>query len=121
MRLADPISSPLNGQRARPGKPAGEAYIAILQAAHAIRQERAESGQGATLRELAHRACVGYKVARQTVGNLRRRNQLKEVGTRLVDYRPRPVNEYAPVAGSVKEFETTGYAALHQIITGWSR
>ena len=102
-------------------RPAGEAYLAMLQAAHAIRQERAESGQGATLRELAHRACVGYKVARQTVANLKRRKQLETVGQRRVAYRNRPVDEYAPVIDSAREFGTTAHVVLHQIVAGWSR
>lgn len=115
MRAANPTS-----QRGNPGKPPGEAYLAMLQAAHVLKKERAESGQGATLRELAHRACVGYKVARQTVANLKRRKHLETVGTRRVDYRNRPVDEYAPAKLS-DIFEASGRAVLTQCIAGWTR
>lgn len=79
-------------------RPAGEVHLAVLQAAHAVKRERAESGKGATLRELAKRACVGYKVARVTVANLKRSGKLEQVGTCKVAGRNRPVYLYAPSA-----------------------
>lgn len=77
-------------------RPASEPHLALLQAAHAIRVERAQSGQGATLQELVHRSQVGYQVARALVPKLKDRGQLQIVGERKVDYRNRPVAEYAP-------------------------
>lgn len=77
-------------------RPASETHLALLQAAHAIHTERAETGQGATLLELVHRSQVGYKVARALVAKLKCRGQLQIVGQRRVAYRNRPVAEYAP-------------------------
>lgn len=77
-------------------RPAGETHLAVMQAAHAIRTERADTGQGATLLELVHRSQVGYKVARALVAKLKCRGQLQIVGQRRVAYRNRPVAEYAP-------------------------
>ena len=70
-------------------RPAGEVHLALLQAAHAIRAERASTGQGATLLELVHRSQVGYKVARALVPKLSARGQLTKVGERKVTYRNR--------------------------------
>ena len=60
-------------------RPASETHLALLQAAHAIHTERAETGQGATLLELVHRSQVGYKVARALVAKLKCRGQLPKV------------------------------------------
>lgn len=79
-------------------RPAGEVHLAMMQAAHAVKRERAESGKGATLLELAKRACVGYKVARSTVANLKRSGKLEQVGTCKVAGRNRPAYLYAPAA-----------------------
>jgi hypothetical protein len=101
-------------------RPAGEVSLAVLKAAHAIRLERAESGQGPTLAELVARSCVGYKVARNTVANLRRHGHLDIIGTRKVAGRNRPVAEYAPCNAS-DLFEDSGRAVLSQCIAGWQR
>lgn len=77
-------------------RPVSECHLALLQAAHAIRRERAASGQGATLLELVHRSQVGYQVARDLVPKLRASGKLEKVGERKVDYRNKPVAEYAP-------------------------
>ena len=52
--------------------------------------------RGATLQELAQAAGVGGDVARQRVRDMRRHGRLDIVRTRRVDYRNRPVAEYAP-------------------------
>ncbi|MDP3650925.1 MAG: hypothetical protein Q8R67_04495 [Rhodoferax sp.] len=101
----------------KPGRPAGEVYLKLLQVSHSIRLERAESGQGATLRELAERGCVGFKAARLAVGRMRNRGQLDIVGWRKVDYRNRPVAEYAPMVPSLPD----GADALAYFIAGWAR
>lgn len=75
------------------GRPAGDVRRAILLAA----VELNEGNHAATLREMAHRACVGYAAARATVRNLRRDGWLAPVRERVVTYRNRPVYEYAPV------------------------
>lgn len=75
------------------GRPAGDVRRAVLLAAVELNR----GDHAATLREMAHRACVGYAAARATVRNLRRDGWLAPVRTRVVDYRNRPVFEYAPV------------------------
>lgn len=102
------------------GRPAGEVYLKLLQVSHAIKRERAESGQGATLKELAMRGCVGLKAARYMVAALKRRGQLDIVGWRCVTYRNRPVAEYAPAKLS-DIFEASSRSVLDQCIAGWTR
>jgi hypothetical protein len=84
--------------------------LAILQAAQSIKLERAQSGQGATLRELVQRSQVGYKVARQLVNSLHQRGQLSIVGTQQVEYRNRPVSLYVPAVA----YEATSNA-MHDL------
>ena len=72
-------------------RPAGEVRIALLKAAG----ELATPERGATLLELAHRACVGVDAARITVKNMHRQGSLQIRGQRCVAYRNRPVAEYA--------------------------
>jgi len=101
-------------------RPAGEVTLALLQAAHAIRVERAESGQGPTLAEMAARACVGYQVARNLVPKLKSRGHLQIVGTRKVPGRNRPAFEYAPADPSAP---TTGegWVDLGNALQHWAR
>ena len=106
-------------------RPAGDPHLALLQAAHAIRRERAASGQGATLLELVHRSQVGYQVARNLVPKLKDRGQLQIVGKRQVDYRNRPVAEYAPSAPVVLSVEDVqagaGWVDLGHCLSSWTR
>ena len=106
-------------------RPAGETHLALLQAAHAIRQEYAESGRGATLQEMCHRSQVGYKVARALVPKLQERGQLQVVGERRVDYRNRPVREYAPVdqpaVPTEDDYESPGLVVLSSCMADWVR
>ena len=100
-------------------RPAGEASLAILQAAHSIRRERAESGKGPTLAELVARSQVGYKAARATVQNLTRAGHLKIAGTCKVPGRNRPAAVYdvaAPAADLV-----SGWADLGECLQSWTR
>lgn len=78
------------------GRPSGEVHLAMLRAAAALRIERAQSGQGATLLEIVQRSQVGYAVARSTLRNMVAHGHLHVVGQRRVEYRNRPVLEYAP-------------------------
>lgn len=73
-------------------RPAGEVRQALLQACI----ELATPTQAATLRELAARACVGLDAARRTVSDMHRAKQIHKVRERRVQYRNRPVAEYAP-------------------------
>lgn len=103
-------------------RPAGEVHLALLQAAHAIRAERASTGQGATLLELVHRSQVGYKVARALVPKLSARGQLTKVGERKVPYRNRPVAEYVPtdmVESSTEPVIGAGWVNLGDALQHW--
>lgn len=102
-------------------RPAGEVHLAMLQAAHAIKRERIEAGKGATLRELAERACVGYAVARTTMRSLKRGKHLQAVGTCKVPGRNRPALVYAPVDAEVLLCEPDGVDALACVLSGWVR
>lgn len=70
----------------------GEVRLALYMACRAL----ATPERGATLREMALHAQVGMDAARRTVSNMARSKQLRPVGKRRVDYRNRPVVEYAP-------------------------
>jgi len=108
-------------------RPKGEISLAMLQAAHSIKRERAASGQGPTLAELVARAQVGYKAARATVANLKRAGHLEIVGTRRVPGRNRPVAEYAPAVKaepkvlSVEDVQGGGWVDLSNCISDWNR
>lgn len=97
----------------------GTASGALFQAARAFVTERAATGQGATLKELVHRSQVGYGSARLLVPQLCRRGLFAIVGQRRVDYRNRPVAEYAPVLSSAPT--GPGWAPLGQCLQGWLR
>lgn len=102
-------------------RPAGETHLALLQAAHAIRIERADTGQGATLLELVNRSQVGYKVARALVPKLKERGQLVQTGERQVDYRNRPVAEYAPADQEPDLVSGPGWVDLGACLQSWTR
>ncbi|MBC7620901.1 MAG: hypothetical protein H7293_18270 [Candidatus Saccharibacteria bacterium] len=109
-------------------RPTGEISLAMLQAAHTIKRERAASGQGPTLAEMVARAQVGYKAARATVANLKRAGHLEIVGQRRVPGRNRPVAEYSPVVRatepkvlSVEDVQGGGWVDLSDCLSTWNR
>jgi len=90
-------------------RPRGEVYLALLDAAH----ELATPDRGATLREMALRACVGLGAARYTVSYMRKSGVLTIARTRRVTYRNRPVAEYiAPVSEATSASIPSGVSAL---------
>lgn len=91
-------------------RPAGEVGLAILRAVADLEHEVAGMRRGPTLTELARKACVGVQAARRTVDNLRRAGKLVPVAERKVEYRNRPVAEYAVKrnAETVDEFVDVG-------------
>ena len=105
----------------RPGRPPSETHRALVQAAQALKIERAASGQGATLLELVHRSQVGYKVARALVPKLTKRGQLRVVGQRVVPGRNRPAYEYAPVESVAAEPVRSGWCNLVGCMSDWAR
>lgn len=100
-------------------RPAGEIRQALLQAAHDL----AYSGRGATLAELADKACVGRDAARMHVPKLKSRGHLQIVRERRVDYRNRPVAEYAPPKViSLEDVQAmTGAVVLGNCMQSWAR
>ena len=100
-------------------RPAGEVHLALLQAAHAIRAERASTGQGATLLELAQHAKVGRDVARDTVANMKRSGALTVPRVRRVPYRNRPVSEYAPAAPAGDGVGGAADEVLRDVMVMW--
>ncbi len=80
--------------------------------------------KGATLAEIAVRACVGQPTARHLVPKLKSRGHLQIVGQRKVDYRNRPVAEYAPVPRGDLFDESrgpSGAAVLGNCLQAWAR
>ena len=76
---------------------AGEVSQKLLQAV----QQLATPGRAPILKELAAHTQVSEAVASQTLKNLTRYGRLRIVRTRRVDWRARPVAEYAlPVAAA---------------------
>jgi len=102
-------------------RPAGECHIALVKAAQAIKIERAQSGQGATLLELVHRSQVGYAVARFLVPNLKRWGHLQVVGQRKVAGRNRPAFEYGPVNAAPDLAGSSSMSALDACLKTWTR
>lgn len=100
-------------------RPAGELRQALIQAVHDL----AANGRGATLAEIADRACVGRQAARVHVPKLKSRGHLEIVGERRVTYRNRPVAEYGPAKVlSLEDVQAmTGTAVLSNCMQGWTR
>jgi hypothetical protein len=96
-------------------RPSGETRQALLKAA----QELTTVARSPTFRELTARACVGKETALHTVRHMKRAGLLVIVRTRRVDYRNRPVAEYAP--GVVAEPVDAAGAALGNVFHSWVR
>lgn len=94
-------------------RPATDARLALLKAA----VELTTVARSPTLRELAAKACVGQLAAMNTVKNMKRAGLLVTVRERRVDYRNRPVAEYAPCE-AIPETEA---ADLGRVLAGWLR
>lgn len=95
-------------------RPAGEIRAAIARAAG----ELACPGRNPTLQELAAAACVGYAAAMHTVKNMTRSGDLVVAGERKVDYRNKPVAEYAPATAPAAG---DGFVDLGQLVAVWNR
>lgn len=96
-------------------RPAGEVREALYTAACSFQSE----GRAATLRELAHTSQVGLDDARRCVDNMKRAGALAIVGTRRVEYRNRPVAEYAPAPTGQPEMIHHGYVDLGLCMADW--
>lgn len=99
-------------------RPAGEVRQALFTAACSFHN----AGRAATLRELAHSSQVGLDDARRCVDNMKRAGALQIVGTRRVDYRNRPVSEYAPAAAAPMCIDVQqGWVDLGNCMADWVR
>jgi hypothetical protein len=99
---------------AESGRPVGEIRRALLDALEDLTEERAKVGMplpGATCREIAARACVGLKAARQTLDNMARSGAVLVVD-RVQGDLGRPQNLYAPPPAISAHAELT---SLHQV------
>lgn len=101
-------------------RPAGEIRQALIQAARDVVADLGLPNRGATLAELADRSCVGRDAARRCVDNMRRSGVLQIVGERRVDYRNRPVAEYAP-GDMDSPLVEQGWVDLGQCMADWVR
>ena len=98
------------------GRPLGEVHAALLQAVRELETPE----QGPTLREMAHRACVGTAAATSTVKNMVRNGFLVIERTRRVTYRNKPVAEYGiPPERIPKAKKGAGGALLAAALSGW--
>lgn len=93
-------------------RPAGDIRHALLKAARDLQSQ----GHRPTLRELAHHAQVGVSAATVTVKNLRRAGLLAVAGQRRVEYRNRPVAEYAPA----EQAAAAAFVDLAAVFRTWS-
>ena len=97
-------------------RPKGEIHIALLKAVG----ELATPERGASLREVAARACVGIAAARHTMHYLHRSGAVVIARTRRVEYRNRPVSEYAlPAPEVTTAADASPWGALGVALTGW--
>lgn len=101
-------------------RPAGKIRQALMLAARDVVADFGMPNRGATLSELAARSCVGRDAARRYVDNMRRSGALQIVGARRVDYRNRPVAEYAPGDVSTPPAEQ-GWAGLGRCVADWTK
>lgn len=93
-------------------RPAGDVRQALLRAC----SEMYTPERSPTLAELTARACVSRGAALHTVKNLIRNELLFIPRTRKVEYRNRPVAEYAPA-----EHAQRGVVSLSTLLAAWNR
>lgn len=98
-------------------RPAGEIRKALLDACVALASEVQDPAHGPTLREIAHRACVGLDAAKDTMKNMARAKVVHCVNERKVAYRNRPVAEYRP--GAMVLAANDAVAALAGAVRAW--
>lgn len=95
-------------------RPAGEVRLALFNAARDF-----SAAGGATLAELATRACVGRDKARECVTSMRRAGDLLIVDERKVDYRNRKVKVYVAVDPQEKNATQQGWVDLDRCMGVW--
>jgi hypothetical protein len=101
-------------------RPLGQISTALLSAADKLAYEVGGQRRGPTLQEMAHHAQVGIQAARDAVHNLRRAGKLVPVAERKVDYRNRPVAEYAPKR-KAEEAQDDAFFDVASVFAVWNR
>lgn len=96
-------------------RPAGEIRQALYNAA----KEFSAVG-GASLAELAAKACVGRDAAYDCVKNMRRSGDLRIVGERNVAYRNRKVAVYKHVEPGEKKTTQQDWVDLNNCMSMWA-
>lgn len=108
-------------------RPAGDVRQALLGAALELVPPDVlcnPLAQRPTLREIAHKACVGVDAATMTMKNLCRAGQMRAIpSARKVDYRNKPVAEYEPAVPALDQDARhgQGWVDLGRIVGGWAR
>ena len=92
-------------------RPIGDVSQALLESAAKLATEIDGQRHGPTLQELAAHARVGSRAALNSIKNLTRAGKLQPVAERRVDYRNRPVAEYAP-ARKIDKDDTVDIAGV---------
>lgn len=99
-------------------RPMNHAALALLQAANQL----SAAGRRVTLAAMRQEAKVSEHTARMFVPALRRRGHLTIIGEIKVDYRNRPVAEYAPVPDDAPANDNSqGCLALAGCMQRWGR
>lgn len=93
-------------------RPRGDVRQLLGKAALALAEERG----GATWRELAQRACVGYQTARRTVQNMARAGELQVCGSVRVEHARRPMARYTP-----RTSWAVSTRSLDNVMRSWTR
>ena len=93
-------------------RPRGEIRQALAGAAQALTQQQG----GATWRELAAHACVGYAAARKTVSNMALAGELVPGGVVRVAHACRPMVRYRVRGGWV-----AAGMSLDAVVSTWGR
>jgi hypothetical protein len=96
-------------------RPRGEIRVALFDAAQALKQEQG----GATWREMAARACVGFDAARKTVSNMVLAGELEPCGQVRAAHACRPMVRYAPKRRG--GWVSSGFGHLDAALRGWGR
>lgn len=98
-------------------RPSGEIRQALLQAAGELTFQEDGRQRGPTLQEMAAKAQVGVRAALMTVKNMTRAGALQAIGERKVDYRNKPVAEYAPVPPESRA--APSHAEVSRVLSLW--
>lgn len=97
-------------------RPTGEIRQALGAAAQALATERG----GATWRDMAERAGVGYLAARRTVENMERSGALQPLGFEKREHSRRWMKLYVPGANFATS-ATSGACLLGGVVQAWPR